>query len=87
MFRGQDMSGVLNINSQIPPYLLEKFCVDMKGKEINLDMRVQMKEFDEKKLKDMNQNEIRKIAEFWHQYPFYEAYMIEEDAIEGEDDK
>jgi len=82
MFRGKNLHEVLGVSSVIPPYLIKKFCVDMRDKEINLDMRAQAEAIDEKELKNMDVDKIQNMTKFWHEYPFHEAHMIENEENE-----
>ncbi|GAG79607.1 unnamed protein product, partial [marine sediment metagenome] len=72
-FRGPDVAAILNVNAEIPPYLMKKFCENMDGKEIKLDMRTQMKSIDEKSFNGMSHEDLIKLTEIWHKYPYHEA--------------
>jgi hypothetical protein len=80
IYRATDLMSALGVTSQVPPYMIMKFANDIKGKELNLDMRAQIANLDKEELEDMTDEDMQKLAgNTWHQYPFYEAYQIEQE--------
>ena len=80
IYRASDLMPALGITSKVPPYMIMKFANDIKGKELNLDMRAQISDLDKSDLEDMSNEDMQKLAgDTWHKYPFYEAHCIEQE--------
>lgn len=77
-WRGGDLGEALGITKEIPPDLMEKFCKDMIGKEINLVLSPEMDKFDAESFKKLSDKEMQNISnEMERKYPYYEVEYIE----------
>lgn len=75
--RFKEIKRAYNIKANVPLYLIQKFCKDLEGKVKTLkSLGVDLPDKD--KTKDMSAEELQNVsASFWHQYPCWETYLLE----------
>jgi len=69
-----DLGVALGINGYIKPELMEKFCKDIKGKEINLVMESDIQ--DVPSFKDMSIEQVNELSKKLDEYPFSSSIEI-----------
>jgi len=74
--RFSDIQNAYNINGNVPTYLKMKFCQDIIGKVKNVKS-FQAKLPTKEEIDDITDYNVPKSLDFWHQYPFYETYLLE----------
>jgi len=74
--RFSDIKRAYNITASVPPYLILKFCKELEGKEKTLKSLGATLP-DKEETSKMSGEEIQQTASFWHEYPFWESYLIE----------
>jgi hypothetical protein len=75
--RFSEIKRAYNIKANVPIYLIQKFCKDLIGKIKTLKSLGAVLP-DKKQAEDMSENELQDVsASFWHQYPCWETYLLE----------
>jgi len=72
-----DLGIALGITKDIPIEEMEKFCKDIKGKEINLVIESDMKDIPS--FKDATDDQIDNMSKVIDKYPFFESIEIQGD--------
>ena len=80
---GSDLHTAIGISQPIPPELIKDFCIQMRGKEINLVMMSDLEYQSAEDLKDSSESELEAVHNEIDKYPYYE--VIKE--IQKEDKK
>ena len=78
-WRGTDLGVALGIANYISPDLMEKFCKDMIGKEINLVIEHDKRDlYDPEIIKNTNEVDMQNMMNDWEKsFPFYEIEYLE----------
>lgn len=79
-WRDSDLGKQFNIQKQLPEYVIEQFCEDMKNKEFNLVMNSDIQQHDADWFK--NEENVDQVHETLDQFPYKEVLeQIEEQSL------
>jgi len=80
-WRASDIKTAFGIQGEVTEEHVKLFANLMKNKEVNLTMEKDIE--NTKPLKEMSDEELKSNTNFYHKYPFWEAYQHETKNTDG----